>query len=403
VILATVAAIARPLLDVYEQSGNVVSGASARNAALAILVGAIAAGLVWAIVTAVAERAAAQASGTSMRRAPAVALVGLALVAVAVAGSRIHDPAHAISRQWNAFTDLGGTSDQRTRFVSGGGNRYDYWRIALHELKSQPLRGVGAGSYQFAYYKERRTAEDIRQPHSIELQALSEMGLVGGGLVAIFIGAVLVGLVRRASLARSSPAEAGLVVAAGGIFLVWFIHTSVDWMHLIPGVTGVALAAAAVLLSPWRRSAATGRGRVHTLVVACCAALVVGAAVFLGRATLADRHATDAQRAAATEPRVALAEADRSLALNPDAVSTHYIRSAAYARLGDYKRSRDSLLVATRVEPQNFVTWALLGDLSVRHSDRRQARAYYRKALGLNPRDPQLRALARNPPQTPSR
>jgi UDP-GlcNAc:undecaprenyl-phosphate/decaprenyl-phosphate GlcNAc-1-phosphate transferase len=403
VILATVAAIARPLLDVYEESGNVVAGSSARTAGLAILVGAVAAGLVWAIVTGVAQRAAAEASGTALRRVPAVALVGLTLVAVVVAGAAIHDPAHAISRQWNAFTHLGGTNDQRTRFVSGGGNRYDYWRIALDELKSQPLRGVGAGSYQFAYYKERRTQEDIRQPHSIELQALSELGLVGGGLVAIFIGAVLVGLVRRASQARRSPAEAGLVVAAGGIFLVWLVHTSVDWIHLIPGVTGVALAAAAVLLSPWRRTAPFRRGRIHLLVMACCAALVVGGAIFMGRATLADRHANDAQQAAPADPRRALVEADRSLALNHDAVSTHYLRSAAYARLGDYPRSRDSLLVATRVEPQNFVTWALLGDLSVRHGDRRLAQAYYRKALALNPRDPQLRTLARNPPPTPLR
>jgi UDP-GlcNAc:undecaprenyl-phosphate/decaprenyl-phosphate GlcNAc-1-phosphate transferase len=402
VILGTIGAIARPLLDLYEQGGNAVSGGSARNAALAILVGAATAGLVWTIVTAVAERAAAEASDTALRRAPAVALVAVALGAVVVAGTAIHDPAHAISRQWKSFTHLAGTSDQRTRFVSGGGNRYDYWRIALDELESEPLRGVGAGSYQFAYYKERRTAEDVRQPHSIELQALSELGLVGGGLVAIFIGAVLVGLVRRASLARRSPADAGLVVAAGGIFLVWLVHTSVDWVHLIPGVTGVALAAAAVLLSPWRRTAA-GRGPLHMLVVACCAALVVGAAVFLGRATLADRHATNAQDASATNPRRALAEADRSLALNHDAVSTHYLRSAAYARLGDYVRSRDSLLVATRVEPQNFVTWALLGDLSVRRGDRRLAQAYYRKALALNPRDPQLRTLARNPPPTPTR
>jgi UDP-GlcNAc:undecaprenyl-phosphate GlcNAc-1-phosphate transferase len=403
VIVATIAAIARPLLDVYENGAPVVSASSARDAALAILVGAMAAAVVWAIVSAAAKWAAAGSPSAALRRAPAVALVGLALAGVALAGGSIHDPAHAISRQWNAFTHLGGTTDQRTRFVSGGGNRYDYWRIALHELSNQPLHGVGAGSYQFAYFKERRTPEDIRQPHSLELQTLSELGLVGGGLVAIFIGAVLIGLVRRASLARRSAAEAGLVVAAGGIFLVWLIHTSVDWIHLIPGVTGVALAAAAVLLSPWRRTAAAGRGRLHMLVVACCAALVVGAAVFVGSATLADRHATAAQQAAATDPRRALAEADRSLALNHDAVSTHYIRAAAYARLGDYVRARDALLVAGRVEPQNFVTWALLGDLSVRRGDRRLARAYYRKALGLNPLDPQLRALARNPPRTPSR
>jgi tetratricopeptide (TPR) repeat protein len=208
-----------------------------------------------------------------------------------------------------------------------------------------------------------------------------------------------VGLARRASAARRSPAEAGITVAAGGIFVVWLVHTSVDWIHLSPGVTGAALAASAVLLSPWRRSAAGGRGTAHKLAVAGCAALVIAAAVFLGRATLADRHAGEAQDALASDPRHALSEAGRSLALNSDAVPTYYSRSAAYARLGDYAGARTALLDAARVEPENFVTWALLGDLAVRHGDRPLAQSYYRRASALNPRDPQLPALARNPPR----
>jgi tetratricopeptide (TPR) repeat protein len=138
---------------------------------------------------------------------------------------------------------------------------------------------------------------------------------------------------------------------------------------------------------------------VHKVVVAGCAVLVIAAAVFLGRATLADRHATQAQQSVTSDPRHALSEAGRSLALNGDAVPTYYTRSAAYARLGDYAGARAALLDAARVEPENFVTWALLGDLAVRHGERRLAQGYYRRASALNPRDPQLPALARNPPR----
>jgi Tfp pilus assembly protein PilF len=184
---------------------------------------------------------------------------------------------------------------------------------------------------------------------------------------------------------------------------VWLVHTSVDWIHLIPGVTGAALAAAAVLLSPWRRAAPEGRGTLDKLVVAGCAALVVAAALFLGRATLADSHATDAKAALASDPRAALREADNALALNHDDVSTHYSRSAAFARLGDYAGAHGALLEALRVEPENFVTWALLGDLAVRHGEPRLAQRYYRRALQLNHRDPQLAALARKPPPPPAR
>jgi tetratricopeptide (TPR) repeat protein len=140
---------------------------------------------------------------------------------------------------------------------------------------------------------------------------------------------------------------------------------------------------------------------VHKVVVVGCAALVVAAAIFLGRATLADRSATDAEAALPENPRAALDKAGRSLALNGDAISPYYTRSAAYARLGDYPRARGALLEAIRVEPENFVTWALLGDLAVRHGEPTVAQRYYRRALALNPRDPQLRQLARKPPPPP--
>jgi len=55
------------------------------------------------------------------------------------------------------------------------------------------------------------------------------------------------------------------------------------------------------------------------------------------------------------------------------------------------------LLDATRREPRNFVTWALLGDLAGRQGDVRAARAYYRRAARLNPRDVGIAKLARSP------
>jgi O-antigen ligase len=398
VVVGTVAAISSPLLYVFGQSSGIVTPVSARDAAVAIIAGALAAGVVWAVVTALGARAA-EIAGPATRRAPAVALVCLALLALGIGTAAVGDPAREISRQWHAFTNLQTTAIEKTRFLSGGGNRYDYWRIAMDEFGAEPVRGVGAGSYQFTYFKERRTREDIRQPHSLELQTLAELGLVGGALVLLFIGAVLYGFARRVAAARRSASDAGLAVAAGGIFLVWLVHTSVDWIHLIPGVTGAALAAAAVLLSPWRRAApAAGRGVVHKIVVAACAALVVAAAIFLGRATLANRHASDAEGHVVSDPRAALTETGKSLSLNGDAISSYYLRSSAFARLGDYQRARGTLMDAARVEPGNFVTWALLGDLAVRHGDRRLARTYYQTALRLNPRDPQLLAIAQRPP-----
>jgi Flp pilus assembly protein TadD len=59
--------------------------------------------------------------------------------------------------------------------------------------------------------------------------------------------------------------------------------------------------------------------------------------------------------------------------------------------------ARAALLEATRREPHDFVTWALLGDLAVRRGDLAQARRDYGRASELNPRGPGLESLAKNP------
>ena len=185
------------------------------------------------------------------------------------------------------------TSD--SRFTSGSGNRYDYWRVAANQFTSDPLRGVGAGNYDRTYFLERRTPEDIRQAHSIEMQVLGELGLPGLAALALFIIAVLAGFVRRARAARTSLEDRGLAVAAGGAFLVWLLHTSVDWLHLIPGVTGLALAFAAVLVGPWRRPAAGAGTATRRAVVLACTGLIVVGAVLVGRSALADSYRSDAR------------------------------------------------------------------------------------------------------------
>ena len=57
--------------------------------------------------------------------------------------------------------------------------------VGFNQFADDPLKGIGAGNYDRTYFLERRTTEDIRQAHSIELQTLGELGLVGGLLLAL--------------------------------------------------------------------------------------------------------------------------------------------------------------------------------------------------------------------------
>jgi hypothetical protein len=270
--------------------------------------------------------------------------------------------------------------------------------VAWNQVRDEPVRGVGAGNFDSTWFLQRRVTEDVRQAHSIELQTLGELGLVGGAALLLFVGAVLAGFAVRARRARSSPRDLGLAVAGGGMFLVWLVHTSVDWLHLIPGITGIALCGAAVLVAPWRRE--RGRGGVAPLrlagIVTVLAIALVGA-VLIGRTALAGRELDGARSLVDSDPRAALAKTADSLDLNDEHIDTYYVRASAFARLDDYPNARATLLQATRKDPGEFVTWALLGDLAVRRGELRQARAAYRRASKLNPRDRALGALARDP------
>ena len=95
-----------------------------------------------------------------------------------------------------------------------------------------------------------------------------------------------------------------------------------------------------------------------------------------------------------SDPTEAIAKAHDSQRLNDERLAAYYLEAAAWARLGDYRRARAALAEATRREPHDFVTWALLGDLATRRGDDRQALRDYRHAAALNPRNEALSAAA---------
>ena len=389
---AGIAACSGPVLDVYDSVARAPAPDDTvlRDAAVAVLLASVSVGGLWAAAIATVPRLGS--IGLAARRFAWVPLAVGVAIAITAGVTRVEDPAGKVSDEYRAFVELRGQSDPSSRFATGGGNRYDYWRIAVDQFADNPLKGIGAGNYDRTYFLERRTGEDIRQPHSIELQTLGELGMVGGLLLATFLVAIGAGFARRARAARHSLRDRGLVVAAGGTFAVWLVHTSVDWLHLIPGLTGIALCCAAVLVAPWREPRANSARRARVGIVAVCGVAVIAGTILVGRAVLADRYLTEGRDALPEDPVEAITKARDSRQLNDERLSVYYVESAAWARLGDYRRARSVLSEATRREPHDFVPWALLGDIAIRRDDRREALRNYRRAHALNPRDEALGA-----------
>lgn len=394
--------VSRPLNAPYVafQQDGALDPATLPSAALALLLAAGVAGALWAAGTGLAGRVERRWPSS-----PTAAAWGLALVlAASVTGAalKVDDPLSLLRDRTQAFRGLSTDSSSTSRLLSAGGNRFDYWRIAVRQFTDHPIRGIGAGGFDRTYYLERRTTESVTQPHSLPLQVAGELGLVGlVGLLTI-AGAVAFAAVR---VIRQAPHDTEIVAGAAAIVTAWAVHTSVDWLHLLPGVTFVALSGAAVLLAAAGRSAGrtvAGTARtppprrllllpVGTLIAAAAIALIGAAST--ARLVLADRSLERAQERLESDPVGALEAANQALAYEASSLPSHYLKAAALARLGTYEESRAALLRAVELEPHDHVSWVLLGDLATRRGDRDQAVAAYERALALNPRDQELRGL----------
>jgi UDP-GlcNAc:undecaprenyl-phosphate GlcNAc-1-phosphate transferase len=418
VVAGAVALAAPDLLSIYEHSpGGSVSGAAGHAACRVALLAAIAAGLAWALLTLVWEHAVAPRAWGARAGATGSWLLAIPIVlALIVAAGSAHRIDHSARDQWHAFTHLAGPSAgvgasaaSQTRLLSGAGNRYDYWRIAWGVWREHPVLGVGAGNYPRPYYQQRATTEDIQQPHSIELQALSELGVVGALLLAGFIGGIGWGIARMRPAAARSPLSRALMVSGVGAISAWLAQTSVDWMHLLPGMTAIAIAATAVLVrprTPHTAQAASGHSRFGealtsrpALALGASAVLVtlVVAGASLSRQGLADIYRMRAQHELDAHPAAAITEANSSLDIDSDAMETYYVKAAGLARFDQPAAAQAVLAQALAHEPNNFVTWTLLGDISLREHRIGAAKRDYNRAHELNPRNLTLRALAANP------
>lgn len=439
VILAAVGAALGPLLDVYDATlaaQGVTPTAAVHDAAGRLLLVAVGAGAIWGALVAVEARlgepAARQLQLAGRVAAGAVAL-GVAIVAIASLAS-ISD---RVSDQWDAFTHVAvdNTSSPTQvaatdRLVSGAGNRYDYWRVAWDAFQDHTVSGIGAGNFDHVWFPERRVVEAVRQPHSIELQVLSELGLLGGAALLLVLGGIATAIVQTARTVRAQTIPGAVAIAAVGVPVTWLAHSSVDWMHLIPGVSAIALLMLAVLLRLPEHARAEHAGeeaakaapattddnaaepaepspvarptpppaiglRPGSLFVAAAIALVIATiGATLTRQAFADHYRALAFETVRTDPNEAIRNADRSLRLNADAPRTYYAKAAALARLDRGAEADAVLRKAVARDPKNAVTWTLIGDLATRRGLEADAREAYAEASRLDPLDPSLEALA---------
>jgi O-Antigen ligase len=268
--------------------------------------------------------------------------------------------------------------------------RGELWRIALLDFRRHPLLGDGGGGYRYTYLRERRpdAPPAVHDAHSVELENLSELGIVGLALFASAVAAAAAGAVRARRFGAGAAWVSTLALTAGAY---WLFHSSLDWFWPYPAITAPVFAllgsACAPAVELERPPEARGRWRL----------LVAGAAIVLAISTvppfLSERYVDDAYDVWRTDPARAYQDLDRARALNPLSVDPLLAEGAIAKASGDRPRAIDAFEDAIAKRPEEWVTYYLLAVLHKR-DDPALARRELAAAHARDPRNPEVTALA---------
>ena len=168
------------------------------------------------------------------RRAPAVAAVAIVVIGLSTVAIAARDRGHPPATE--------GAEAARLRSLES--NRYEYWSVALRDgFAAEPVRGLGAGGFQVAWLRDRDVPEGTKFAHSLYFNTMADLGTIGLGLLALFLGGLAAAAVRAH---RVDGLQAAGPIA---VLVVWAAHSAVDWDWELPALTLFALVCAGLVLA----------------------------------------------------------------------------------------------------------------------------------------------------------
>jgi O-antigen ligase len=173
----------------------------------------------------------------------------VAAVALAVVGIAAAHPVQRIEAFKKPPGAISQTSKVEQHLLSKSGNgRWQLWHAAWTEFKSEPLRGRGAGSYHSWWLQRGSLATFAQDAHSLYLEALGELGIVG---FVLLVGTFVAGLAAAAARVwRAELDQRAVLAAATAAFLAYAVAASADWMWELTIVSVVAFACLGLMAGP---------------------------------------------------------------------------------------------------------------------------------------------------------
>jgi O-antigen ligase len=286
--IAMKSAYAAELLASKTESQTAAAAAQGHDVALTLALCCLAAIALRAMLLPLdAYLARLRLPGTPKRGILLGTVVGVLLATIAV-GVAVDMPGE-IGRQYDRAFDQGevAPTDTRSRLNDTRLGREDHWEVALDAFRAEPLRGEGAGTFELVWARDRPDNGDVTEAHSLYLETLAELGVVGGVLLAVALLTILSGFLSGAR----GPNRA-LYAALAAAALVWMVHAGIDWDWEMPAVTLWLFAMGGAALACRRPTGIAGT-RPHIAVRAAIGVLCLVAVFVAARAVTGDRAVTN--------------------------------------------------------------------------------------------------------------
>jgi O-antigen ligase len=168
-----------------------------------------------------------------------------ACLAVAVGVQHYGSPVGPVRDAISTFnkpapTFPGGDLNRRFASLSLNG-RAVFWKAAWNEFTAHPVAGSGGATFHRYWMQHRPVKVLVYNAHTLELETMAELGVIGLVIVLAAIIAPIWAGVRR----RAHPLAAAVTAA----YVAFMVESSGDWTWQLPGATIAALACAAVIVN----------------------------------------------------------------------------------------------------------------------------------------------------------
>ena len=351
------------------------------------LVVAIAAGLLG-VAIGLANRHGNRPGWLTITRRRAASITVLAVLVCAV-GFALSPGPGKLDNLWNDFrggtqVEAGDTSRVAQILDPSSRGRFKFWESGIDAFQTDPLKGIGPGTFEFWWAEHGSDSEFVRDAHSLYIESLAELGLPGALMIVGFVLLAVFGGGVRAL--RAGGDRRGAIAAATAAAAVFSVAAAVDWMWELGALSFLFVVLAAVALGARDEGPAPPQRATPILPRLAIAGLAVAGLVVIA-IPLAGAEAVNRSQTAALagQSDAALADADDGAALQPYAATPALQRALLLEGQGRFNEAAVAAGVAIDNEPENWRNWLTLSRIQAEAGDARAAVASYRKARSLNP------------------